>query len=103
MLALADGRQRDGAAGLAQRQIDHGGDGEPSFGGEAHGAILLILLNTPSRGWLSGPWAQNPEALMGCRSLSTGMPRQPIFEFEYTQYPTLLLGLGAPRAIGLFT
>ncbi len=36
LLALADGRQRDGAIVLAQGQIDHGGDRKAAFGGEAH-------------------------------------------------------------------
>ncbi|MCY1372700.1 hypothetical protein D9M69_599280 [compost metagenome] len=36
LLALADGRERDGAIVLAQSQIDHGSDREAAFGREAH-------------------------------------------------------------------
>ena len=36
-LALADRRQGHRAIGVAQRQINHGGDGEAAFGGQSHG------------------------------------------------------------------
>jgi hypothetical protein len=42
LLALADGRQRDGAIALAQTQIDHRGDREPAFGSETHRKLLQV-------------------------------------------------------------
>jgi hypothetical protein len=39
-LALADGRQGDGARMLSQGQINHGSDCKSTFGGEAHDKIL---------------------------------------------------------------
>src|SRR6266478_8031961 len=41
VLALADGRQRDRAAILAQRQIDHGGHREPALRRQSHGYLYL--------------------------------------------------------------
>ena len=44
LLALADGRQRDGTIVLAQGQVDHRGDRETAFGGETHGKLLVLRL-----------------------------------------------------------
>lgn len=40
LLALADRRQGDGAAVLAQGQINHGSYGKTAFGGQTHGKLL---------------------------------------------------------------
>jgi hypothetical protein len=40
LLALADGSQGHGTIVLTQSQVNHGGDGETTFGGKTHGELL---------------------------------------------------------------
>jgi len=48
VLALADGRERNRAAILAERQIDHGGHCEPAFCRESHDELSNTRLEQSS-------------------------------------------------------
>src|SRR5450631_1788897 len=50
LLAPADRGQRHGPGVLAQREVDHGGDGKTAFGGQTHGVLLKTCIGAARTG-----------------------------------------------------